>query len=324
MQSLRGCFDQGDSSTVRSLILLPIISALFSVPAGQERDGDPFVIAVNVELVVFNVTVVDARGRHIAGLKSSDFRVFEEGRPLSIRHFEAEDAPSSIGLLIDNSGSMRNKRDVVHHAALDFISSSRPGDELFLLYFDDKIHMGLPAEMSFTSDGNRLRPAFERIMPGGRTALYDALAAGLSHVSLGSRDRRALILFSDGGDNASTKRLDDVLQSERQSSATIYAIGVYDVNDPDKNPGVLRKIADASGGRAYFPASLSNVERIWSDIAGEIRSQYTIGFIPGSASRDGAFRNVKIEVGGRKNLSVITRKGYEVTRVRGTSSVEKR
>jgi len=297
---------------VRSLILAPLIATIISVSLAQQRDGDPFSIAVNVELVVFNVTVVDAKGHHIAGLKSSDFRVLEEGRPLSVRFFEAENAPASLGLLIDNSGSMRNKKTAVHDAALDFVNASSASDEMFVFYFDERVHMGLPSGIPFTHDVNRMRSIFDRMVPGGRTALYDALAAGLAHIASGTRDRRALIVFSDGGDNASRHRLDDVLQTARRSSATIYAIGMYDADDPDKNPGVLRKIADTSGGRAYFPKSLKDNEKVWGEIAGEIRSQYTIGFLPGRTVREGEFRNVKVEVGSRKNLTVITRKGYSL------------
>jgi len=312
MQFVCRFIHKGYSGVVRALIVVPLISAMFSVPVPQERDGDPFAIAVNVGLVVFNVTVLDAHGHHIAGLKSTDFRVLEEGHPLNIRFFEAEDAPASIGLLIDNSGSMRNKRAVVRDAALEFVDAINSRDQMFLLYFDERVHMALPPAIPFTSDVNRMRSAFEGMMPGGRTALYDALAAGLTHIASGTRERRALIVFSDGGDNASHRHLNDVLQIAQRSSATIYTIGMYDPDDPDKNPGVLRKIANASGGRAYFPASLKNVEKVWGEIAGEIRSQYTIGFLPGQPDQNGAFRNVKIEVAGRKNLTVITRKGYVV------------
>jgi Ca-activated chloride channel family protein len=291
-------------------LLIAVIATMASVPLAQQRDGNPFSIAVNVELVVFNVTVVDAKGHHIAGLKSSDFRVSEDGRPLNIRFFEAGDAPASVGLLIDNSGSMRNKRGAVHEAALDFVNASSARDEMFVLYFDERVHMGLPSGIAFTNDVNRMRSVFDGMAPGGKTALYDALAAGLAHIASGTRERRALIVFSDGGDNASRHRLDDVLQTARGSSATIYTIGMYDADDPDKNPGVLRKIAETSGGRAYFPKSLKDNEKVWGEIAGEIRSQYTIGFLPGRAVRNGEFRNVKVEVGSRRNLSVITRKGY--------------
>jgi len=303
---------------VRSLIFVPLIASTISVPLPQDRDGDPFTIAVNVELVVFNVSVVDSKGHHISGLKSADFRVFDEGRPQGIRFFEAEDAPATVGLLIDNSGSMSNKRSVVHDTAMDFVMSNSR-DEMFVLYFNEKVHAGLPSGTPFTNDPKRMRAIFDGIAPGGMTALYDALAAGLVQVAAGRWERRALIVFSDGGDNASGRRLDDVLKIARGASATIYAIGIYDKDDPDKNPGVLRKIAEASGGRAYFPATLRDVEKLGREISGEIRSQYTIGFLPGRSARDTtAFRNVKIDLTGRRNLSVVARKGYALPAAAGS------
>ena len=144
------------------------------------------------------------------------------------------------------------------------------------------------------------------------TALYDALAAGLEHLKGGTRDRKALVVLSDGGDNASHRRLDDVLQIAQRSSATIYTIGIYDADDPDRNPGVLRRLAGSTGGRAYFPGALSDLEQVWRDIAGGIRSQYTIGYHSSNPSRDGTFRKVKITAGrnGGRGLRVTARDGY--------------
>ena len=144
------------------------------------------------------------------------------------------------------------------------------------------------------------------------TALYDALALGIEHLKTGSHDRKALVVLSDGGDNASHKRLDDVLQIAQRSSATIYTIGIYDVDDVDRNPRVLRKIAELSGGRAYFPQSLSDLAQVWRDIAGGIRSQYTIGYHSSVPGRDGKFRNVKITASrnGTGSLRIIARSGY--------------
>jgi Ca-activated chloride channel family protein len=148
--------------------------------------------------------------------------------------------------------------------------------------------------------------------PAGLTALYDAMAVGLEHLKTGTRERKALVVLSDGGDNASHRHLDDVLQIARKSSATIYTIGIYDDNDLDKNPRVLRKIAEASGGRAYFPGSLRDLDQVWREIAGGIRSQYTIGYHSSNSNRDGSYRKVKISAGrnGGQGLRVTTRDGY--------------
>jgi Ca-activated chloride channel homolog len=298
---------------VRSLILLSLISLLAaSGPAQQGRTGGQYTIAVDVDLVLFNLTVTDDKGRQISGLKPTDFHVYEEGRMQDIKLFRAEDVPASVGLIIDNSGSMLDKRADVTRAALAFVNASNPADEMFLISFNENIYMGLPRSIPFTSDPAQIRSALLQAKPAGMTALYDALAIGIEHLKTGTRDRKALVLLSDGGDNASHRNLDDVLQIAQRSSATIYTIGIYDETDEDRNPRVLRKIAQVSGGRAYFPESLRDLDKVWRDIAGGIRSQYTIGYSSSNSKRDGAFRKVKIMANrnGGKALRVTTRDGY--------------
>jgi len=183
---------------------------------------------------------------------------------------------------------------------------------MFVVKFNENVYLTLPPSIPFTNDLDQIRSALLRTSPAGLTALYDALAVGIEHLKNGTRDRKALVVLSDGGDNASHRRLDDVLQIAKQSSATIYTIGIYDDTDLDRNPGVLRKIADLSGGRAYFPDSLNDLEQVWQDIAGRIRHQYTIGYHSSNPTRDGRFRNVRITAGrnGGQGLRVTTRDGY--------------
>jgi VWFA-related protein len=278
----------------------------------QGRDEGQYTIAVDVDLVVFNVTVTDRGGRHVPGLKLSDFRVYEEGRLQNIRLLRAEDVPASVGLIIDNSGSMRGKRAEVANDAFAFVGASNPEDETFVVNFNEKVYMGLPDSTRFTNDQDQLRSALLRTAPGGLTALYDALATGLEHLKTGTRERKALVVLSDGGDNASRRDLDDVLEIAQRSNATIYTIGIYDDSDADRNPRVLRKIAQLSGGRAYFPDSLNDLGQVWRDIAGGIRSQYTIGYFSSNLNRDGMFRKVKITASrnGGRGLRVTTRDGY--------------
>jgi Ca-activated chloride channel homolog len=301
---------------MRSLMLLTLISLSAGVPAlarlQQSRGGGQYTIAVDVDLVVFNVTVTDGRGRHVSGLKAGDFRVLEGNRLQAITLFEAEDVPASIGLIIDNSGSMSDKRADVAKAALAFARSSNSEDEMFVVNFNEKAYLALPPSVEFTNDVNKIHSALLQTAPAGLTALYDALALGIEHLKTGTRDRKALVVLSDGGDNASRLRLDEVLQIAQRSSATIYTIGIYDTTDLDRNPRALRKIAVSSGGRAYFPHSLDDLEQVWRDIAGALRSQYTIGYHSSDSNRDGMFRKVRITVSrdGAQSLRVITRDGY--------------
>jgi VWFA-related protein len=299
---------------VLPLILFALSGLLAAslAPVQQGPEGGKYTIAVDVNLVLFNVTVTDSKGRHIPGLKASDFRINEGNRLQAIRLFSAEEAPASLGLVIDNSGSMQNKRANVVNAALAFAEAIHSDDETFVVHFNEKVHFSLPPSIPFTSNPNDIRSALERTSPDGMTALYDALAASIVHLKTGTRDRKALVVLSDGGDNASRHNLNAALEIAKGSNATIYTIGIYDEDNMDRNPGVLRRIADLSGGRAFFPQSPNDLERVWRDIAGAIRSQYTVGYHSTDRSRDGKFRKVEITAGrsSRRDLRVVTRDGY--------------
>jgi VWFA-related protein len=293
-----------------SFLLASLLAgALVTAQAGREEGHLTF--AVTVDLVVLNATVTDGRGRHAAGLTAGDFRLFEDGRPQEITLFNAGDVPASVGLIIDNSGSMLDKRAEVTAAAMSFIGASHADDEMFVVNFNEQAYLGLPASIRFTNDVARLRFALFAA-PTGLTALYDALALGLAHVNTGTRERKALVVLSDGGDNASSRTLDAVLQLARRSSATIYTIGMYDDSNRDRNPRVLRQVAELSGGRAYFPRAVRDLEQVWRDIAGGIRSQYTLGYHSSNPARDGAFRKVRITASrnGEQGLRVTAREGY--------------
>lgn len=295
-----------------ALALVTLTAASILVSAQQRRDEAALNVAVDVDLVVFNVTVTDSKGRPVSGLRATDFHIDEDGGAQDIALFDASDVPASVGLIVDGSGSMIDKRTEVINAALAFVSASNARDEMFVVNFNEHAYMGLPPTVPFTGDARQIHAALLERPPSGLTALYDALALGIEHLSLGTRDRKALVVLSDGGDNASHRSLDDVLLTARRSNATIYTIGVYDETNKDKDPKALRKIADLSGGRAYFPRELDDLGQVWRDVAGGIRSQYTLAYRSTNLTRDGLFRKVRITAGraGMAKLRVATRDGY--------------
>ncbi len=287
-----------------------VFPAVLLVAAQQGDDEEPFTIAIDVDLVVLQVTVTDDEGRYVPGLEPGDFQIHEDGRPEEIKLFDAAEAFASVGLIIDNSGSMIDKRAQVIDAALAFTEASNPGDEMFVLHFNEYVYPGLG--IPFTSDRELIRSALVRARPAGLTALHDALAYGIEQLKAGNHDRKALVVLSDGGDNASRLDLDDLLGLVRQSTATIYPIGIYDETNRDRNAGVLREIAEISGGRAFFPKSPRDLERVWLDIVGGIRNQYTLGYHSSNPEHDGAFRKVTVTARrpGDRMLRVVAREGY--------------
>src|SRR5207249_3981182 len=245
-------------------------------------------------------------------LSADNFHIYEDGREQKIKIFQAEDTPATLGLVIDNSGSMANKRRDVVNAALAFINASQRDDEMFIVDFNRRAWLGLPASMPFTNNVSELRATLMETRTEGTTALYDALELSLNHLKEGTHQRKALVLLSDGGDNASVLKLEEVLRMAQQSSATIYCIGIYDPFAKDKNPGVLKKIAKVTGGESYFPSTSADLREIWPRIAGAIRGQYTIAYISSNLTHDGSYRNVKITAKDKrgKTLEVRTRPGY--------------
>jgi Ca-activated chloride channel family protein len=271
-----------------------------------------FTISVDVDVVVFNTTVLDKDGRAVTGLAAENFRVYEDGREQRIKFFQPEDTPSTVGIVIDNSGSMMNKRTDVVTAATSFVHASHEEDEIFIVNFNSKPTLALPETMLFTNDRPLLRQTLSEITTRGTTALYDALAIAVDHLQQGTRQRKALVVLSDGGDNASRSSLDDVLATAQKSSATIFCIGIYDRNQKDRNPDVLKRIAKVTGGEAYFPGRLQDLREIWPKVATAIRGQYTIGYLPANSASDGRYRKVTITAVDKrgKPLDVRSRPGY--------------
>ncbi|HYM09526.1 MAG TPA: VWA domain-containing protein [Bryobacterales bacterium] len=303
------------SSAAFLLFLLAPLFGQSPVASFDQTRPNDYRFLEDVNLVVLGVAVLERDGGFATGLSKDDFKIYENGRPQQMKFFHAEDVPVDVGLVVDGSGSMRPKRSETIEAALSFIQYSNPKDEMFVINFNEKVYSGLLPPKLFTDNVNELQSALVRSPDAGRTALYDAIAAGLGRLGQGSRDKKVLIVFSDGGDNASRRSLRDVLKLAEQSDAIIYAIGLFDEQDHDRNPGVLKRLARLTGGEAYLPNLADagrdrDLDSICRRIAKDIRNQYTIGYLP---STEGAgYRTIKVvaEAPGRRKLFVRTRAGY--------------
>ena len=277
-----------------------------------------------MDLVVLHVTVADARGEFVSELKQGNFRVFEEKIEQKISMFSRDDIPVTMGLVVDNSGSMREKREQVNAAAMTFVRTSNPQDEAFVVNFNDEYY--LDTDGDFTNDQKNLNDALSRIETRGSTALYDAVIGSLDHVKKGHKDKRVLLVITDGDDDASQKSFEEAIKAAEQSNATIYTIGVYSEDDLKnekrmvrRSKKVLTELAEATGGLAYFPENLEQVTPVCEQVAREIRNQYTIGYYPSNTARDGGFRTLQVQVippKGRGKLSVRTRTGYYAPKAR--------
>jgi len=279
---------------------------------GQDHDLGPLRISVDVALVVLHATVTDRQAGFVSDLGEQDFTVYENGVPQRIGLFKNEDIPVTVGLVVDHSTTMRRKLAEVSAAARTFVRSSNREDEMFVVNFNEIVSLGLPSTIRFTDRTAELEKAISSAPAGGQTALYDATAKALGELQAGNRDKKVLIVVSDGGDNASACSLAQVMKLAGESSAVIYTIGLFDEDDPDRNPGVLKRLAQATGGEAFLPEKLSEVVAICERIARDIRHQYTIGYVPINRTRDGAYRAIRVvaRAKGHDRLSVRTRTGY--------------
>lgn len=307
---------------VVSVLLLIVISIAISGNAGPQispvalkEEPGSYQISVNVHLVVLSVTVHDRQGHLVTDLKENNFEVYEDGVRQTISFFQHEDLPVTVGVVVDHSGSMKTKLADVISAARTFVVSSNPADEMFVVNFNERVTLGLPAAMAFTNKSDELERAISKTAAAGMTALYDAIGKALEGLQAGTRDKKVLIVISDGGDNASKQTLAGVLKMAGQSSAAVYTIGIYDEADPDSNPGVLKRLARETGGEAFFPRGSDTVIAVCGRIAKDIRNQYTIGYSSTKAVQSGAYRTVKVVAkhASHGKLSVRARAGYFVS-----------
>jgi Ca-activated chloride channel homolog len=300
------------------VLLLAAIGASPALGQGISRatqaDQPQAVFAAASDLVVAHVTVTERRGAYVSNLTADAFHVFENGEPQPVSFFAEQDAPVTAGLIIDDSGSMWHHRERVIAAASAFAHVSNPDDELFALAFNERVREAFSPRAPFTNDAAVIHDALAATLAGrGRTALHDAVLAGLDYLRRGTRERRVLIVVSDGGDNASAASAEEMLQAARASSAVIYTVTIADDGrGTGANPTLLRQLANATGGQVYRPRNPGRVEEALQTISRDIRQSYTIGYVPTNLRRDGTFRRIRVvaETADGRRLRVRAREGY--------------
>src|ERR1700722_796152 len=283
-------------------------------PADQDKKPDDqgvFVFKKDVDEVLLHASVIDDKQHIVTNLDRGAFTVFEDGKQQSILSFRHEDIPVSMGIVIDNSGSMREKRNKVNQAALNLVRSSNPKDEVFIVNFNDEYYL----DQDFTNDLLKLKDALEKIDARGGTSLYDAVVASAEHLKRNARlEKKVLFVVTDGEDNASNETLEQAVKPlQEENGPSVYAIGILgDEEHPKRARKALEIIAQRTGGIAFFPKTLDEVDAISKTIAGDIRNQYTIGYRPTNTKSPGVFRQFRVAAHGKghSKMTVRTRTGY--------------
>jgi Ca-activated chloride channel family protein len=275
-----------------------------------ESDSSVFVFKKEVEEVALHATVVDDKNRLVTSLEKSAFTIFENNQPQTITSFRHEDIPVAMGIVIDNSGSMREKRDQVNKAALNLVRSSNPQDQVFVVNFNDESYLDQP----FTDNINKLRSALEKVESRGGTALYDAVVASADYMKKNAKlQKKVLFVVTDGVDNASRETLEEAVRRlQEENGPSVYAIGLMGEEKERRAERALKVIAERTGGIAFLPRSLDEVDEISRTVAHDIRNQYTIGYKPTTPKSAGGYRAIRVEARekGRGKLTVRTRSGY--------------
>ena len=279
---------------------------------GQElsKEGGAFVIKRNVQEVTLHATVVDERQRIVTGLDQNAFQIFENGEPQKLTSFRREEVPVALGIVIDNSGTMRDKRPAVNQAALNLIKASNPEDQVFVVNFNQEPYL----DQDYTGNVDLLREALERIESRGGTALYDAVVAAADHLMKTAKlEKKAILVVTDGDDNASRQSLEQAIRRIAvDGGPTVYSIGILGGEKQKRARRALRTLAEQTGGVSFFPNDLSEVDNISRQVAHDIRNQYVLQYAPTVAKAEGGYRTVKVEARapGYKRLQVRTRTGY--------------
>ena len=276
-------------------------------PVGNDSGG--FVFKAEAREVTLHATVVDDRNHLVTNLAKTDFAVFENNQPQQIRTFRQEDFPVAIGIVIDNSGSMREKRDAVNKAAINLVKASNPDDQVFVVNFNDEYYL----DQEFTSDIKKLQAALEHVEARGGTALYDAIVASADYLTHSPLQRKAIFVVTDGEDDASQETLEAAVHRlQQENGPVVYAIGLLGEEKSRKAKRALELIAERTGGESFFPPTLDQVDEISRSIAHDIRNQYTITYAPSTPKSVGGYRTIHVDAHARayKKLTVRTRSGY--------------
>ena len=307
--------------SVRQLVLVLAAASLPLLRPAPLRGQETPVFSARSELVVLHVTVRDRKNAYVGDLSQDAFAVVEDGQAQSVKLFSDTDTPVTVGLLVDGSASMFGNRSLAVAGAAEFVNASGKDDELFALAFNEIVTPALPPDRPFTRDSEVLREGLERtIIARGRTALYDAISAGVDYLARGSRERKALVVLSDGGDNASRTSRERAVRKALESNAVVYTIALIEPGMRGTNPHLLEELSESTGGRSFRPSRAKDLPGILRDIALEIRNTYTIGYTSTNTARDGSFRRVRVVVTAPPGRPVVVRSrtGYVAGRAAET------
>jgi Ca-activated chloride channel family protein len=279
-------------------------------PPAIAGDDESVTFSSETRLVPLSVTVQDKSAHLVTNLSQSAFQVYENGVLQPLKIFKREDVEISLGLIIDSSGSMRNKREQVAAAALDLVKDSNPHDEVFIIDFNDEVYL----DADFTSDTAKMERALARIPVRGGTAMRDAIRTSIEHLKKGAkRDKKVLLVVTDGNDNASIINLERLVREAQNSGVLLYAIGLLteeERNEARKAKRALDTLTEATGGEAFYPKDLTDVDRIAHLVAHDLRNQYSIAYSPTNPKLDGSYRQIKVVVTGPGRPIARTRSGY--------------
>ena len=290
-------------------------AALAAVLLAQQETATIF--RADTRLVVCHTSVIDKSGHLMTTLTQDAFTVTENGVPQVIKVFRREDVPVSMGLIVDNSGSMRDKRAKVEAAALALIKDSNSDDEVFIVNFNDEAFLDNPHGKDFTSSIKEMEEALTRIDSRGGTAMRDAIRMSIDHLKeKAHKDKKVLVVITDGNDNSSVVTLENLVKASQQSEVLVYGVGLLgeeERREAQRAQRALKALGEATGGEVFFPKELAEVDKIAHQVARDIRNQYTIEYTPSNTAMDGTFRQIKITVKAPGNPTVRTRSGYYAT-----------